>query len=54
MPPEQRAAMCAMRDGTPIVDVVDRRADVYSVGAIVYELLGGSLRAPIRRRRCRA
>ena len=43
MPPEQRQAMLALQDGRPIETDVDARADIFSLGAIVCELLGGQL-----------
>lgn len=41
MPPEQAAALAAVREGRPIEVVVDARADVYSLGMVLYEMLAG-------------
>jgi tetratricopeptide (TPR) repeat protein len=55
MPPEQRAAMEALAEGRQITAIVDGRADIYSLGAVLYEALGGDSPngarelAPIRR-----
>jgi serine/threonine protein kinase len=41
MPPEQRAAVDAVDEECPVSCAVDRRADVYSLAAVLYEALGG-------------
>jgi tetratricopeptide (TPR) repeat protein len=38
---EQQAAMNAVRAALPVASIVDARADVYSLGALLYEALGG-------------
>jgi tetratricopeptide (TPR) repeat protein len=43
MPPEQQAAMQALQFGEIVEVDVDARADVYALGAILYESLGGQL-----------
>ena len=43
MPPEQRAAMQALAEGREIEFAVDGRADIYALGAMMYESLGGQL-----------
>jgi tetratricopeptide (TPR) repeat protein len=55
--PEQRAAMAAIRDGRPIRVPVDGRSDIYSLGVLLCEALGGmkpargrsGARVPLRR-----
>ena len=41
MPPEQRAALAALRNGEKTPLPVDARADLHAIGAIMYESLGG-------------
>jgi serine/threonine protein kinase/Flp pilus assembly protein TadD len=43
MPPEQRAAVDAVGDGRSVPAAVDGRADLYSLGAVLYEALGERL-----------
>jgi serine/threonine protein kinase/lipoprotein NlpI len=42
MPPEQEAAMQALKQGRPAPGAVDGRADVYALGRLLYEALGGA------------
>jgi len=43
MPPEQEAALAAVGRGDPVPAAVDHRADVFGLGAVLYEALGGQL-----------
>jgi serine/threonine protein kinase/tetratricopeptide (TPR) repeat protein len=42
MSPEQRAALEAVRLGRSVPAVVDGRSDIYSLGVLLYEALGGT------------
>jgi serine/threonine protein kinase/Flp pilus assembly protein TadD len=43
MPPEQQSALVALAEGKPIAQAVDHRADIFALGAILYQALGGRL-----------
>jgi tetratricopeptide (TPR) repeat protein len=45
MSPEQAAALDAVREGRPVPAPVDSRSDVYSLGLLLYEALGGPVPA---------
>lgn len=45
MSPEQRAALEALRDGRAPTAAVDGRSDIYSLGLILYQALGGPIPA---------
>lgn len=55
MPPEQVAALAAVPQGKPVPQAIDARADVYALGALVYEMLAGQVPegdTPVRLERC--
>src|SRR5262249_25754926 len=46
MSPEQRAALLAVQQGRDVAQPVDGRSDIYSLGVVLFEALGGSLPIP--------
>src|SRR5262249_18015972 len=50
MAPEHEAALAAVRAGRPVPAAVDGRADLYALGLLLGELLGGGAQAELRRR----
>jgi serine/threonine protein kinase len=46
MSPEQATALRAIQQGQTLAQPVDSRSDIYSLGVVLYEALGGSLTVP--------
>jgi serine/threonine protein kinase/lipoprotein NlpI len=46
MAPEQRAAWEAVRDGQAVAKALDARADLFALGVLLYEMLGGAVPVP--------
>jgi serine/threonine protein kinase/Flp pilus assembly protein TadD len=49
MAPEHQAALLAVRAGQPLAAGVDARADIYSLGVLLFEALGGPRPRPAER-----
>jgi serine/threonine protein kinase/tetratricopeptide (TPR) repeat protein len=43
MSPEQEASLKAVCEGRPVTRTVDRRSDIYSLGILMYQALGGAV-----------
>jgi tetratricopeptide (TPR) repeat protein len=43
MSPEQQSALEALRNGSHVASAVDVRSDIFSLGMLLFELLGGSI-----------
>jgi serine/threonine protein kinase len=43
MSPEQRVALTEIHDGRPVTVTVDGRSDIYGLGLVLYQMLGGAI-----------